>query len=252
MKTAVVFAAYINDARYFAMFEKNMELFLSEMHDSKFYVGINACKHQLEIIRYFKMHKLDFKYAITDARLTLPTDASAYQTALSLMQKDNEKFDLIWFSHTKGSNSQQYNDLVAQLIELYLKKENVAKHFLAHPKCGLYATSGVVYPKVRPFINRYATFRYPPLLLSPLYSCYAIRGKLVRNFLTKCNDIFFTEKLPNGHFFEFDFPQITFQQGYVPYVQQIVQVHHAELQTIKSTPQSYQGVLDKWMDQNKL
>lgn len=252
MKTAVVFAAYIDNSSYIGMFETTLKLFQSEMKESKFYVGINPCKYEMDIISYFQKYKLDHRLAITDTKLVLPTDASAYQTALSLMRDENEEYDLVWFIHTKGSTSHQYNDLTAQLIELILKKENVQKHFLENPKCGLYATSGVVVPKVQPFPPKYLTFRFPPLSLSPIYSCYVIKGILIKNFLSQCNNQFFCEKLPSGYFFEFSFPQICFQQGYVPFVQQTVQVHHGNLQTIKTTPKTYKSVLQKWMHKNRI
>ena len=252
MRSAVVFAAYIDDAAYFPMFDKNMEIFRSEMRECRFYVGINPCRQQDAIIARFERAGLDFQARIVPDALALQTDASAYQAALSLLRADGADCDLVWFSHTKGATSRTYGDLSAQLIELYLKSETVRDFFMSHAQHGLYATSGTVYPKKRGLIEKYCAMRYPCLLLTPLYSCYVLRGNLVRFFLRHCVEEFFTQRLPSGHFFEFDFPQIAFQQGYLPYVQQVVQVHHAELATVKSTEKNYYAVLRKWITTNRI
>ncbi len=251
-RIAVVFASYIAGAPYLDYCRTALDIFHREFCDADFYVGINPCPLQAQWIDLLTGSGLPLTYAATPAHLALTSDASAYQTALSLFHDSAKTYDLVWFAHTKGATSHSTTEFAAHLIELFLKKEEIVHFFISNPGCGLYAASGVVLPRTTDAVARYMPFRYPPLALSPIYTFYVMRGSLLHAFLRGCDRSFFTSPMPHRHFFEFEFPQIVFRQGYQPHFRQIVQVHTGNLAEIRSNEKTAAAVLQSWAARNRI
>lgn len=251
IKTAHVFASYVADKAYLPFCEKILAIWRSEFPDSDVFVGINPCPLQNEWIALLERSGLRLRYRLVPERLVLPSDASAFQAALSLFNESDARYDYVWFGHTKGATSRSYEDLTAQIVELYLKKETVIQA-LRDSGCGLYALAASVAPKVRDECARYFPFRYTGLPIFCAFTFYALRAELLRRFLDRCDPSFFSEPIPNAHFFEADFPQLVFRQGYEPYILKIVQVHTGDLAKVLSNEETFRKTLETWRAKNGL
>lgn len=251
IKTAIVFASFIEREEYLPFCEKIIEIWRREFATSDIYVGINPCRFQEPWIAMLECSGLRIRYRVVPELLVLPSDASAYQAALSLLHEDNAAYDFVWFGHTKGATSRQYEELAAHLVELFLKKELVMQTLRA-TGCGLYALAASVAPKGREGCSRYMRFRYTALPIFCVFTFYVLRGEILHRFVQACDASFFTQRLPDAHFFEADFPQIAFRQGYEPHVKKIVQVHCGELAKLVSNEETYHKTLAAWRAKNGL
>ncbi len=251
VKSAVVFASYVDDEAYLPFCARIVQLWQQEFADSDIYVGINPCRCQREWTAMLDGSGLRVRYAVTPAPLLLPSDASAFQAALGLLQAQPTRYDYVWFGHTKGATSGDYATLTAHLIELFLKKEAIITSLQA-TGCGLYALAASIAPRARDGCSRYLAFRYTALPIFCVFTFYVFLGRPLHSFLDRCDRSFFTERLPNAHFFEGDFPQAAFRQGYEPCVRKIVQVHTGDLSTIVSDERTWRKTLAAWRAINRL
>jgi hypothetical protein len=251
IKTAHVFASYVANEEYLPFCEKLIEIWRGEFADSDIFVGINPCPLQDEWVRMLENSGLRLRYALVPERLVLPSDASAFQAALTLFRETGGRYDYVWFGHTKGATSRSYEDLTAQLVELYLKKEEVIRA-LRDSGCGLYALAASVAPRVRDECARFLPFRYAGLPVFCAFTFYVLRADLLHAFLDRCDTRFFSEPIPTAHFFEADFPQLVFRQGYEPFVRKIVQVHTGDLSKVLSNEETFRKTLEAWRKKNRL
>lgn len=251
IKTALVFASYVAREEYLPFCEKIIEIWSREFSKSDIFVGVNPCPLQREWIEMLERSGLRIQYRLVPEDKVLPSDASAHQAALGLLRESKTRYDYVWFGHTKGATSRQYEELAAHLVELYLKKEEVIRA-LRDSGCGLYALAASVAPKGRDGCSRYFPFRYTPLPVFCAFTFYVMRGDLLHRFLDRCDHAFFNERIPNAHFFEADFPQLVFRQGFEPLVRKIVQVHTGDLARVVSNEETYRKTLEAWRKKNRL
>ncbi|MBG0776639.1 MAG: hypothetical protein H0S85_09430 [Desulfovibrionaceae bacterium] len=251
-RTAIVLASYMTGEAYLRYWQRLLRLFGDEFPEADLFVGVNPCPLAEPWLAALDASGLAVRSAVTPAGKVVASDASAYQTALRLLRDSGGRYDLVWFAHTKGATSNAVDALSANVIELFLNKEGVIRLFAEEPRCGLFAAAGVVLPKPRTLVDRYRSFRYPPLALSPIFTCYAVRGAPLHAFLDGCDVSFFDARIPGTHFFEFDFPQAVFRQGYAPVVRKVVQCEVGDLAKVVSTEKTYAAVLGEWLRRCKL
>jgi hypothetical protein len=227
MSVAILLASWpetelgINLGKMFiAAYERNFP-------DADIFVGINPAPRLDEWLSILEASPLNIRYAVTPKDLILSSDASGYQTALRLYRDTNSSHDLIWFNHFKGVSWRRIDVSETNISLLLDKRKNVEDVFADHPDVGLYALTGwaINHGKLDPggpddLTSQYYNFSYPTLRITPVHTFFVTRGEPVRNFVHNCNSSFFDKPLPNRFFFENDFCQCIFRQGYTAYIRE--------------------------------
>lgn len=246
-RSAVVFASYINNDDALRLGLRFLDVFQSKFVDCDIFIGINPCQKQQEWINAIERSPLNIKFALTTPDLVMDSDASAYQTALRLLKESKYEHEQVWFGHTKGATSGNYDITDRYINNLFLKREVVDELF-GNPEFGIYGLECALHPeKIEDRISQYRTYNSDPLMIMFLYSFYVIRGNIVYDFVHNCLEEFFTHKLKGDrYFFERDFYQIVFMQGYLPMVENVVQLNFNNWDRIVSDRRAFNNRIKGW------
>ncbi len=244
-RSAIVFASYINNDDTLRLGHRFLEVFQSKFFDCDIFIGINPCQKQKEWVNAIENSPLNIKFALTPPDLVMDSDASAYQTALRLLKESHCEYELVWFGHTKGCTSGRYDITDSYINNLFLKRD-VINEIFRNPEFGIYGLECVLHPeKIEYRISEYRTYKFNPLMI--LYSFYVIRGNIVDDFIHNCREAFFTQKLKGDrYFFERDFYQIVFMQGYLPMAENVVQLYFNNWDRIVSDRRAFNNRIKGW------
>ncbi|MBU1349404.1 class I SAM-dependent methyltransferase [Patescibacteria group bacterium] len=245
-RTAVVFASYIPDGDGLQLGRKYLEAMKKGFSDCDIYIGINPSPMEAEWIETIKCLLPKAKWQVTPGALTLDSDASAYQTALHVLKGEKNKYDLVWFGHTKGVVSKRYNIAERYINEFFGKREEIEKIF-DFPKYGCYGLEAAIRPyPLEDYISEYFDRKISQLDIMYLYSFYVLRGDIIDKFLENCQDSFFSKKINDRYYFERDFYQYSFNLGYLPYVKEIVQLNFGVWRKVPSTRAIFNDKAKGW------
>jgi hypothetical protein len=102
LKTCVLFAVGIGPNTKLIVLHEYLTMLKQNFADSKIYAGINLTAN-LNVEPMLDQSGLDLEFKrVTDPNFHVDSDASAYQLALKMMMESGEKYDVVWFVHTKG------------------------------------------------------------------------------------------------------------------------------------------------------
>lgn len=231
MKNLVIFASNIPNKNKLNIGESILDLVSKHIPNNNIYIGVNDSDQSwLDIVSRYN-------HNITPKELLVRSDASAYQSALRgyVNSNDNIEYDNVFFLHTQGTKSGRHSVREFHLDNL-VKNYNEAIEKLYHDeKYGIY---GATFSPVTRFnqnivndnkgiwytLDKYYNFPYCPFPYFYIGTMFIIKFKILKEFLNNCNKSFFSEKLTTVHtpkntdlwFFERDFPQVIFRQGYLP------------------------------------
>ena len=74
-------------------------------------------------------------------------------------------------------------------------------------------------------MGQYYTFPYSPMGVQVLWTFFVLRGEPVIHFVNNCSNSFFEAPLPHRYFFENDFYQVVFRQGFLPRIRDYIVSH---------------------------
>jgi hypothetical protein len=202
--------------------------------DSKFFIGINhgTAAYWPERIA---ASGLDTTIAFTPPRITVTSDAAGYLAALAEYERCAEEFDLLWFGHTKGGSTAEYDYYLGlRFVEerTFWARRTAVERAFVDPKIGLFAARYNLCPPY-PFakghpgweieldaLQRVYREQYAPIGLNAYETFFALRSSIVRRFCDVVGQEFFQldprEWSGDRWFFEMAFPSIASMQGYEP------------------------------------
>jgi hypothetical protein len=197
--------------------------------DSKIFVGINHGTAPSWPERLVASG-LDIEVRMANPEVTVDSDVTGFLTALEAYHESDERFDLVWFGHTKGA-SRPFADYetrrAAQEHRFWGRRAEIERMF-ADPKIGLYAPHFCPLPQWSPgaefsALQRIYRDRYVPLGLHCRGTFYVMREEIVREFCRAVDNAFFrTDPREYGAdrwFFEIGMPSIASMQGYEPFIE---------------------------------
>jgi hypothetical protein len=245
MNHGILLASFPNTENSLAIGARFLDFYTRNFPTATVYVGINPAPLQDRWIDMLKASSLEIFYAITPEELSLNSDASAYQTALKLVKEQNKEHDLLWFTHFKSVTNTDTKHLANDLASDLLSNPAYIEDVFKDPSIGLYGINGWTYnQEVADYISPYFSFPYTNLGVQVLWTFFVLRADPVMHFLNNCSDNFFNTRLPHRYFFENDFYQVVFRQGYLPHIRDFMQSSNGT--------RSYAEKIAQWKVENKL
>lgn len=247
-KNAVIFASYIPDDEALGLGVLYLRTLFAFLADADVFIGINPCAKQQAWCDAIKQSRLHVRYAVVPEHMAIGSDVSAYQIALRLLKESPQKYDLVWFGHTKGSTTRSYDPLRHFLRDFFAQRCAIERIF-EDERYGTYGCEAVLYPliPISDAISQYMQFPCTQLGIMYLYSFYVIRGDIVNRFIHNCSADFFDQKIKGDrYFFERDFYQIAFMQGYEPYAERVVQLHFDNWDAVVSNRETFRARVNQW------
>lgn len=186
------------------------------------YIGVN-CGTSEDLITRIKTYYPNF--IIVPENLCINSDASGYQMALSILNKD---YDYVVFGHTKGSSyhSMEHSLKYRNYNEIFFwgKLDTMVSLLEFNPNVGIVGTDYIFDHSGSPNYNNINNICEFPIKnpLSGFYAntFYLIRGTIVKFLLKNVDISFFSKNLEtmgfNRYFFESHFPKISSMVGYRP------------------------------------
>jgi len=228
MRPAIILGAYPVNDYALGLAQYLFDLYKEHLPEAVLYIGINTPSYHEQLVSMLKGYPFEVHHALTPEHLIIRSDASAYQTALRLYKEHNKEYDLLWFQHFKGATHEATRTMAKdRLREQIENRVVIEKTFKNNPLLGLYAHTGwgfnhsMMDPgNSEDYTSHYFDFKYSLLKITALYSIFVARAAAVKSFVDNCSPSFFTEKLGSVYFFENDFSQIIFRQGYTPYLEE--------------------------------
>ena len=211
---AVVFAAYFPNRHRVQIYLDTLKKYYK---DCDVYIGLNSSFPGAN--EYLESQGFPNVIQVTKA-LEVNSDASAYQAALLLLRSTNKNYDIIYFSHSKGTSypeetrwKESCNDYFIQFMSRRSEVDNLISDTIG----------GVSFVGRKEAMNTSGYSKemdvYCSILkqkevedIMSLITMYAIKGSIVKYFLDNCITSFFTNKL-DRYFFETSFPLIVDKSG---------------------------------------
>lgn len=117
--------------------------------NTKVFIGVNINAHP-DVEAIISEYNLNCEVErLKDESLYLAGDPAGYQLALKMFFNSTDKFDVIWFMHTKGGHNPRNNERKLYLEQFYPRKEYIENKFKELPKLGVYGYRGIKYDLVR-------------------------------------------------------------------------------------------------------
>lgn len=216
-KNAIVFASWFPNLERSPFYINDMQ---KNFKDIDVYFGVNPSNtnyHKtLKLIGYDNV-------AVTPNERVVPSDASAFQTALELLKNSGNEYETIYFLHTKGISYQNDAAWMSSYESYYLgffrQLQEIEKVLKSNELVGGVSYVGRKEPMngsgYSAALDKYYDFEtnMPVANIMSLITFYAIRGKVVHKFLKDVKPEFFTDKL-DKYFFETSFPLIVDKLGF--------------------------------------
>jgi len=231
MNSAVIFASFVPNKSRVHIGKEILDKIIECFGDCDLFVGVNpSCIEWIELLESYK-EKINIFYKITEDNKVINSDASAYQTALSLYKEKNLTHDLLWFAHTKGITSN--SPLRYSVYKIFFEKRNEIENlFKENTNLGLFMPWMI---RQLPKNKNYVENNLKHILigdkfkkcsdLTGHYTFYVIKGEVMKNFMNDVIPDFFEKNLLtlgveqkfDMYFFERDFPMIVEKYGYETY-----------------------------------
>ena len=259
LKTCVLIATHIPNIDKMYVGESLLQRIKLNLPAADLIVGINPSDVQNEWISIVKQYT-DL-WELTPQHLVINSDASAYQTALRIYNKNLKNYDFVWFLHTLGTST-GYDDI----RELHLKnllddKDNfifAKDHRYIGGYCSWlspapYLYMDTIYDTV---INRFGQFNYTNFRYLAGGTMYVLKGSVLNKILLNVNDSLLNELLwvhsidtGDKFFFERDFITAVYKSGYVLIPICYTNAYQWQVENIKDF---YKQNLNNWLIVNNL
>jgi hypothetical protein len=216
MSNAVVFAGWFPNLERSNYYINDMK---KHFKDEDVYFGVNPSStnfHKtLGLIGYDNV-------SITPDNRVVNSDASAFQTALELLKKSNKTYETIYFLHTKGmsyNNQAWFSSYDSYYLGFFRHLQQINTILKNEENVGGVSYVGRNEPMhgsgYSLALDKYYDFgeNNQTSNIMSLITFYAIRGKIIKEFIDNCNTSFFTDTL-DRYFFETSFPLIVDKMGY--------------------------------------
>ncbi len=230
---AIALAAYFPSRRSIVLFIEVLNYLEEYFSDCDLYVGINPSQYAPLGIALLKQSKLNFRYLEVSTKLDAKSDASGFQAALFLIKQADTTYEIVYFMHLKGASlTEEYStidsagnrieiNVLRNFLEIFKNRPQIEDIFRSDPQVGTFShllgKSRTPSPDVT---SNLMQFDYPPFFsYLHFYTFYAARGSAVHNILTSAKFIFWNSnlaKLSDIYFFERDFTQMIWRQGFLP------------------------------------
>ncbi len=230
---AVALAAYFPSRRSIVLFIEMLNYLEEHFSDCDLYVGINPSQYASLGISLLQQSKLNFRYLEVSTELDSKSDASGFQAALLLMKQADRTYEIVYFMHLKGASlKEEYSTIDAtgnrieinvlqNFLEIFKNRAQIKEIFHSNSQVGTFShllgKSRTPTPNVT---SNLMQFDYPPFFTYlHFYTFYAARGSAVRSILTNVRSTFWNNnlaKLSDIYFFERDFTQMIWRQGFLP------------------------------------
>jgi predicted subunit of tRNA(5-methylaminomethyl-2-thiouridylate) methyltransferase len=215
-KSAIVFAGWFPNLERSPFYINDMK---KNFKNIDVYFGVNPSNtnyHKtLNLIGYDNV-------AITSPERVVDSDASAFQSALELLKNSGNQYETIYFIHTKGISYKDDAAWMSSYESYYLgffrQLAEIEKVLEKNESVGGVSYVGRVEPMngsgYSTVLDKYFDFGNNAVAnIMSLLTFYAIRGKIVNEFIQNAKPEFFTDKL-DRYFFETSFPLIVDKMGY--------------------------------------
>jgi len=209
-KSCVVFAVSIDREDRLYVLTEFLDMIKHRYSDCDVYIGINYGSHD-KIESIIESYNLNAVYKrLLDPFFHTKSDDSAYQIALSLLHESKKIYDVCWFVHTKGGFNEREAQRKLYIDDFYSRRDYIENKFAELPYLGVYGYRSGVYwvdhtNPVGPHITNSfmrniwlnkndSEFKYDHCNVIIIETMFAIREKLIYDFLSKYQD-FFTSRL---------------------------------------------------------
>jgi hypothetical protein len=229
---AIVLALFLPTRRSITLLIKLINYLEEIFIDCDIYIGINPSIYEFIGLEIIKKSKLNIRYMQVDVRLDAKSDSSAFQAALLLMKQANFNYDIVYFMHLKGSSLEEEYKIVkdGKIVELnfleffmdvFKKREYIQRVFEDDNSIGTYSYMlGKSKNKTKDVTSMLMDFEYPPFYsYIHFYTFFAARGTAIKNIIENCKSEFWNNnltELSDRYFFERDFNQMIWRQGFIP------------------------------------
>jgi hypothetical protein len=208
----------------------------SNFKNPTFIIGFNPSPFITEAIQLIKSrNEFEILYGVVDDYLSCDSDASGFQKALKILKNSHKKYDLYWFLHSKAITSNRHHEREYMLNDFIENKEKIESLFNENNFIGSYGdmliqlgTLKKGYKFTTPttsgnYLDKFYNFKVKiPFEYFYAKTFFVIKGLIVNEFITKCNESFFNdylniygEKNTDRYFFERDFIRLVDKMGYV-------------------------------------
>ena len=226
MKKCIIFASHIPTPDKLFIGVESLNKFVESFSDYDIYVGINnSCQAWYDCLAQYSK-KLNLFQETTPEHLLIDSDASAFQSALRLLKKSGNKYEIYWFGHTQGATSGSH-EIRNEITNIFWNKKKIIEQKIIKDGFSIYSPfmgtcsdrNGNVDEKqmnssLSLFIDGYENNG-----LSSYFTFWIHRGEIINRFIENSKEIFFNYKLINfkinnegntidKYFFERDFPMI--------------------------------------------
>ena len=196
MKKAIIFASYIPTKDKIYIGQEFLDFFEKFYSDYDLYVGMNpSCVEWIEILK-----NRSINYKITEEKFVVPSDVSAYQTALKLLKESNKEYDLYTFAHTKGVTSNAHTFRKYVFDNFLLKNKEIEKIFENDETVGLFSlwvtkcsTKNSIRESLNVFLGHLNECQNTDTMTQ--YTFYTMKGLVLNKFIKEVNDLFWNEKI---------------------------------------------------------
>ena len=222
MNHVALFSSYIPE-KSLALGSMWLGILRKHFSNDQVYIGDNfqSCDAWKSTLDFAK-----FPYRKVPEKFHIDSDVSGFMEALKQLKESKDKFDLVWFLHTKGSSRDAnyalpfFNHFSTNLFD---KKKDIERAFKNNPTVGLIGNNLV--------INRYQVhndnsmrmeefypFKCKPIGYFVMHTFYVMRGDVVHEFIHNCDPRFFEKNLVielgyDRWFFEANFCAISDRMG---------------------------------------
>lgn len=202
-------------------------------------IGFNPSKFVDDGIKIIEKYKdTNILYDTVDEPLVCDSDASGFQCALNILKKQNDRFDLYWFLHSKAVTTNRDIEREYMMNDFISNKDKIESLFNQNDFIGSYGDMMIHLGTLKPnhkftsptisgnYLEKFYDFNIKmPLEYFYAKTFYVIKGKILNNFIDGCKLSFFTNPLnidlnitdkTDRYFFERDFIRIVDKMGYIP------------------------------------
>ena len=229
--------------------------------DYRIYIGIqvDSIPKWKEIISEYKENGLDITYGDVNPKLYVNSDVSGYQKALELLYKDDRPIvgDFIWFGHSKGVTTKNYDCHNFLLENFWGKKYEIETKLNSNEIYGCFGNHISFLPeyskdKILKVWKKYSSIeeKKEPIRFMFVNTIFVIKKHILKNLFEKINPIFFTELIVSHHniigdryFFERDFIHFVDIIGYIPIFDNVA----PNVSWVREDRLTIENEIDLWM-----
>lgn len=234
-RNCLIFAVWVPPGKVHRFYDY-VSLFNTHLHDFDIYIGINndSDPHIESMTKEIKRCVYAERVA---EHLTINSDASAFIKALYGLRSVGNQYEFAYFAHTKGMSygddicaQRNYRrDFIQHVAYLITNTSYIEKAF-EDSSLGGWCRYGGIHKGDAEYSHNIETdqFTWPHLHIKPelwysgilwLFTNYVIRFDIVRAYLEKLPESYFSTHINYRYYFEFIFPLIIDLQGYVKHIE---------------------------------